>query len=187
MSLLPIHLLGDPILREETIPVTEFNDQLRTLVDDMFETMYAASGIGIAAPQVGRRERLAVVDVEGEKYTIINPEIVLAEGKAKAEEACLSFPEVYGTVERATRVIVRAQDVNGAPFEVEATDLLARCFQHEIDHLHGKLFIDYLSYLKRRAALAEWEELRKQYPGNVHNLKVGQVAEHDPAHPESEM
>jgi peptide deformylase len=177
MSLLPIHLLGDPILREETTIVTAFTDELRVLVDDMFETMYAASGIGLAAPQVGRRERLAVVDVEGAKYTIINPEIVLAEGKAKAEEACLSFPEVYGSVERATRIIVRAQDVTGAPFEVEATDLLARCFQHEIDHLHGKLFIDYLSYLKRRAALAEWEELRKQYPGNLHYLKPAATVE----------
>ncbi|MBL8959474.1 MAG: peptide deformylase [Gemmatimonadetes bacterium] len=187
MSLLPIHLLGDPILREETIPVTEFTDELRTLVDDMFETMYAASGIGLAAPQVGRRERLAVVDVEGAKYAIINPEIVLAEGKARAEEACLSFPDVYGTVERATRVIVQAQDVNGTPFEVEATDLLARCFQHEIDHLHGKLFIDYLSYLKRRAALAEWEELRKQYTGNIRHLKPGAPELVDPEHPEAGM
>ncbi len=171
MSLLPIRLLGDPILREETVVVTEFGDDLRSLVDAMFETMYAASGIGLAAPQVGRRERLAVVDVEGARYALINPEIVLAEGKEKAEEACLSVPDVYGVVERATRVVVRAQDVTGAPFEVDATDLLARCFQHEIDHLHGKLFIDYLSYLKRRAALAEWEELRKQYQGTVRHLK----------------
>ena len=179
MSLLPIHLLGDPILREETVPVTEFTDELRALVDDMFETMYAASGIGLAAPQVGRRERLAVVDVEGAKYALINPEITLAEGKARAEEACLSFPDVYGTVERATRVIVKAQDVEGTPYEVDATDLLARCFQHEIDHLHGKLFIDYLSYLKRRAALAEWEELRKQYHGTVRYLKPGAPADDD--------
>jgi peptide deformylase len=171
MSLLPIRLLGDPILREETVVVTEFGDDLRALVDDMFETMYAASGIGLAAPQVGRRERLAVVDVEGARYTLVNPEIVLAEGKEKAEEACLSVPDVYGVVERAARVVVRAHDVTGTPFEVEAAELLGRCLQHEIDHLHGKLFIDYLSYLKRRAALAEWEELRKQYPGMVRHLK----------------
>ncbi len=187
MSLLPIRVLGDPILREETTPVTEFNDELRALVDDMFETMYAASGIGLAAPQVGRRERLAVIDVEGQKLALVNPEIVESEGKAKAEEACLSIPEVYGTVERATRVVVRAQDITGAPIEIDATDLLARCFQHEIDHLHGKLFLDYLSYLKRRAALAEWEELRTAYPGNVRHLKPGEGEARDAGHPEAEM
>lgn len=187
MSLLPIRVLGDPILREETTPVTEFNDGLRALVNDMFETMYAASGIGLAAPQVGRTERLAVVDVEGQKFALINPEIVEVEGKAKAEEACLSIPEVYGTVERATRVVVRALDPSGAPIEVQATDLLARCFQHEIDHLHGKLFIDYLSYLKRRAALAEWEDMRSAYPGNVRYLKPGEAEARPEAHPEAEM
>lgn len=187
MSLLPIRVLGDPVLREETVPVTAFTDELRALVDDMFETMYAASGIGLAAPQVGRSERLAVVDVEGRKFALINPEVVETEGRARAEEACLSIPEVYGTVERATRVVVRYQDVTGASQEVEATELLARCFQHEIDHLHGKLFIDYLSYLKRRAALAEWEELRTAYPGNIRYLKPGEGEVVDPEHPEAEM
>lgn len=182
MSLLPIHLLGDPILREETVPVSEFTDELRTLVDDMFETMYAASGIGLAAPQVGRRERLAVVDVEGAKYALINPEITLAEGKAKAEEACLSFPDVYGTVERATRVIVKAQDVEGTPYEVDATDLLARCFQHEIDHLHGKVFLDHLSFLKKRGAMARWELQKGKYPNLLRILTPEVVRELRAAH-----
>jgi peptide deformylase len=187
VSLLPIHVLGDPILREETRPVTAFNHALRTLVDDMFETMYAAGGIGLAAPQVGRRERLAVMDVEGQKFVLVNPEIIEATGKAKAEEACLSIPEIYGVVERATHVVVRAQNAAGEPYEFDATELLARCCQHEIDHLHGRLFIDYLSYLKRRAALAEWEELRKEYPDNVRHLTTEVRRAPDSDHPEPEM
>lgn len=164
MALLPIHVLGDPVLRETTTPVAAVTDELRRLMDDMFETMYAARGIGIAAPQVGRRERITVVDVDDRPIALVNPEIVLAEGKAKGEEGCLSIPEVYGDVERATRVVVRALDRDGKPFEVEGTELLARCFQHEIDHLHGKLFLDYLSVLKRRSAMAKWERERAKYP-----------------------
>ena len=180
MSLLPIHVLGAPALREDTTPVTEFTDELRTLVADMFETMYAARGIGLAAPQVGRTERLAVIDVEGSRYAIVNPEITFREGKERAEEACLSIPELYGDVDRAKRVVVQAMDADGNALEIVATDLLARCLQHEIDHLHGKLFIDYLSYLKRRAALAKWEELRTAYPDNVRHLRPGeQHADHE--------
>ncbi|HWJ21664.1 MAG TPA: peptide deformylase [Gemmatimonadaceae bacterium] len=164
MALLPIHVLGDPVLRETTTPVAAVTDELRRLMDDMFETMYAARGIGIAAPQVGRRERITVVDVDDRPLALVNPEIVLAEGKAKGEEGCLSIPEVYGDVERATRVVVRALDRDGKPFEVEGTELLARCMQHEIDHLHGKLFLDYLSVLKRRSAMAKWERERAKYP-----------------------
>jgi peptide deformylase len=174
VSLLPIHVLGSPVLREETEIVTAFSDHLRRLVDNMFETMYAASGIGLAAPQVGRRERLAVIDVEGARHVLVNPEIVFREGKQRAEEACLSIPELYGDVDRAKRVIVRAHDALGQPFDLDASDLLARCLQHEIDHLHGRLFIDYLSYLKRRAALAQWEELRDEYKDNLRHLKPGE-------------
>ena len=152
------------MLRETTTPVAAVTDELRRLMDDMFETMYAARGIGIAAPQVGRRERITVVDVDDRPLALVNPEIVLAEGKAKGEEGCLSIPEVYGDVERATRVVVRALDRDGKPFEVEGTELLARCMQHEIDHLHGKLFLDYLSVLKRRSAMAKWERERAKYP-----------------------
>ena len=179
MSLLDVRVLGDPILRQETKPVADVTDEVRRLIDDMFETMYAAKGIGLAAPQVGRRERVAVIDVgEGRPFAIINPQIVLAEGAAKGEEGCLSIPEVYGDVERAARVIVRAVGRDGEPFDIDATELLARCLQHEIDHLHGKLFIDYLGAFKRRSALAKWAKEREKYPGNVRKLTPAEIASH---------
>jgi peptide deformylase len=164
VSLLEIHVLGSPVLRTETTPVAGVTDDLRRLVDDMFETMHAAQGIGLAAPQVGRLERVAVVQVDEDMLVLVNPEIVTPIGKERAEEGCLSIPDIYGDVERAARVTVRALDLEGKPFEREASGLLARALQHEIDHLHGKLFIDYLSFLKRRGALARWEELKSQYP-----------------------
>lgn len=178
MSLLDIYVLGAPILRQETTSVTTVTDELRRLMDDMFETMYAAKGIGLAAPQIGRSERIAVVDVDDNPMVIVNPEIVATEGKGKAEEGCLSIPDIYGDVERPTRVVVRALDRNGAPFEIDATDLLARCLQHEIDHLHGRLFIDYLSVVKRRAALAKWEKLRKGERSYVRKLAPEVTARH---------
>jgi peptide deformylase len=151
-------------------------DELRRLTDDMFETMYAAKGIGLAAPQIGRTERIAVVDIENSPIVIVNPEIILTEGSARGEEGCLSIPEVFGDVDRALNVTVRALDRDGQPFELEATDLLARCLQHEIDHLHGKLFIDYLSFLKRRAALAKWESMKKDFPQNMRRLPPNEIA-----------
>jgi len=185
VSVLSIRVLGDPVLREETRPVAEVTDDLRRLIDDMFETMYAASGIGLAAPQVGRRERVCVVDVEGAVYALVNPEIVQAAGpKDKAEEGCLSIPDIYGDVERPSRVVVHALDRSGAPIEVTAEGLLGRCFQHEIDHLHGKLFLDHLSLLKRRAALAKWEREKDQYPGFIRILKPGGS---ESEHPEEEL
>jgi peptide deformylase len=179
VSLLDIRVLGDPILRQDTSAVATVDDAIRRLIDDMFETMHAAKGIGLAAPQVGRLERIAVIDVgEGHPFAIINPEIVIAEGKAKAEEGCLSIPEVYGDVERAARVVVRAAGRDGESMEIDASDLLARCLQHEIDHLHGKLFIDYLGAFKRRSALAKWTKEREKYPGNVRKLSPEEVASH---------
>jgi peptide deformylase len=180
MSLLGIHVLGSPVLRQATVPVTVFDDGLRRLIDDMFETMYAAHGIGLAAPQVGRTERLAVIDVDREHpFVIINPEIVARDGVAKAEEGCLSIPEIYADVERPALVTIRARDETGALFEIEADELLARCLQHEIDHLDGKLFIDYLSVLKKRAALAKWEDEKKQYPALIRTVvSPSEVAEH---------
>jgi peptide deformylase len=179
VSLLDVRVLGDPVLRQVTTPVGAVTDAIRRLVDDMFETMYAAKGIGLAAPQVGRLERVAVIDVGDDRpFAIVNPEIILADGTAKGEEGCLSIPEVYGDVERASRVVVRALDRDGRPFEVEGTELLARCLQHEIDHLHGKLFIDYLGVFKRRAALAKWAKEREKYPGNVRKLSPVEVAAH---------
>ena len=180
MSILDIRVLGDPVLRQETTVVATVTDAHRRLIDDMFETMRAAKGIGLAAPQVGRLERIAVVDVEAGKHPIalVNPEVVSSEGPAKAEEGCLSIPEVFGDVERPATVVVRALDRDGKPFEMPASELLARCFQHEIDHLHGKLFIDYLSVLKRRSALAKWAKEKERYPGFIRRLTPEEVAEH---------
>ena len=141
MSILDIRVLGDPILRQSTVPVQEITDELRTLVADMFETMHHARGIGLAAPQVGRTERVCVVDVEGGKRPIVlvNPEIVSrSPAETKAEEGCLSIPDIFGDVTRPEQIVVRALDREGAPFELAATELLARCIQHEVDHLHGR-------------------------------------------------
>jgi peptide deformylase len=165
VSLLDIYVLGAPVLRTETIPVTDITDDLRRLVEDMFETMRAAQGIGLAAPQVGRTERVAIVDVDSDPIVLINPEIIAEAGRERAEEGCLSIPDIYGDVDRAARVTVRAIDLEGRTFEREASELLARAFLHEIDHLHGKLFIDYLSFLKRRGVMARWEDLKEKYPG----------------------
>ncbi|HEU6451920.1 MAG TPA: peptide deformylase [Gemmatimonadaceae bacterium] len=178
MSLLDIYVLGAPILREETKTVDEITDELRELIDDMFETMYAARGIGLAAPQVGRTERITVVDVDGNPIVLVNPEIVLSEGKTREEEGCLSIPDIYGDVDRAKRVVVRALDRDGKPFEIDAEDLLARCMQHEIDHLHGRLFIDHLSLVKRRAALAKWDKLRKGDKSHTRKIVPEGVARH---------
>jgi peptide deformylase len=175
VSLLDIHVLGSPILRQETQRVDTIDAELRRLVDDMFDTMHAAKGVGLAAPQVGRRERLAVVDADDVRLVIINPEIVHFSGKVKGEEGCLSIPEIYADVERHAQVIVRAQDIDGKWYEVEAKDLLGRCLQHEIDHLHGKLFTDRLSLLKRRKAMSEGDEEKLQYPKLLRVLPVGDL------------
>jgi peptide deformylase len=184
VSVLEIRVLGDPVLRKETKPVESVTDDIRRLIDDMFETMRLAKGIGLAAPQVGRTERVAVIDV-GDGHgplALVNPEIVEHDGTIKGEEGCLSIPDVYDDVERSARVVVRALDRSGAPISVEGTELLARCLQHEIDHLHGKLFIDHLSVLKRRAALDKWAKLRDKYPGAVRNL-----SDEATEHPDEEL
>jgi peptide deformylase len=170
VSILDIRVLGDPVLRKETVIVETVTDDVRALIRDMFDTMYAAEGIGLAAPQVGRTERVTVMDVEGSRYALINPEITTSQGSIRGEEGCLSIPEVFGEVERASTVTVRAVDENGNDIEVEGSELLARCLQHEIDHLHGKLFLDYLSVLKRRAAIAKWDKLKADYPGHIRKV-----------------
>lgn len=185
MSILDIRVLGDPVLRKPTKRVTEITDELRQLIADMFETMYAAEGIGLAAPQVGRTERLAVVDVDGQKFTLINPEVIERSGDIdKAEEGCLSIPEIYGDVERPFTVTVRATSESGEQYETTASELLGRCFQHEIDHLDGKLFIDYLSPLKRKSAISKWEKSKNDYPGFIRKVKAEVPGEH---HHETEM
>jgi peptide deformylase len=144
----------DPILAKRGEDVTEFGGDLKTLVEEMFESMYEAHGIGLAAPQIGLSKRLTVIDVSfkkepADKLVLINPEIIHREGKQLEEEGCLSLPEIREKVNRAAKVKVRAQNVEGEWFEVEGEELLARALQHEIDHLDGVLFIDRLSRLKR--------------------------------------
>lgn len=179
MALLEIRVLGDPVLRQSTTPVAEVTDELRRLAEDMLETMYAAQGIGLAAPQVGRTERLAVVDVDGDKLAMFNPRIVSTEGPSeKMEEGCLSIPEVYGDVDRPTRVVVRFLDQDGQEVERSLDGLIARCVLHEVDHLDGKLFIDYLGPFKRKSALAKWTREKDKYPGYVRRLTPQEVAEH---------
>jgi peptide deformylase len=152
MARLPILEYPDPRLRIRAEPVTKFDIELKTLVADMFETMYAAPGIGLAATQVDVHKRILVCDVGVESkqpLCLINPEIIRAEGKTNAEEGCLSVPEFYDFIDRAAVIRVRAQDPDGKAFELDAEGMLAVCIQHEMDHLEGKLFVDYLSELKR--------------------------------------
>ena len=184
MNILDIRVLGDPVLRKATTPVEKITPEIQKLIGDMFDTMYAAEGIGLAAPQVGRTERIAVMDVEGQKFALINPEIIESEGKSRGEEGCLSIPEVFGDVTRATRVIVRALNEKGEEIEAEGTELLARCIQHELDHLDGKLFIDYLSVLKRRSVMAKWEKLKDDYPGFIRKVALEKKG---PEHSEGEL
>lgn len=165
MALLNILKFPDPRLRTRAAPVTEFDDDLRRLVADMFETMYDAPGIGLAATQVDVHKRLLVMDVSEDKRcprVLINPEILDAEGEEEMDEGCLSVPGYYETVRRAEKVRVRAQDEHGEWFEIEADGLEAVCIQHEMDHLEGKLFVDYLSGLKRDRIRKKLEKQKKQ-------------------------
>ncbi len=152
--ILRIRKYGDPVLETKADPVTEFDGELRQLAADMFETMYANKGVGLAAPQVGVSRRLAVIDPsagedEAAKIVLVNPEILVKEGTQIGEEGCLSIPGFREDVKRAWRVRVRAQDLDGKFFETEGEELLARAIQHEIDHLDGILFLQHLSLLKR--------------------------------------
>ncbi|HEU4621190.1 MAG TPA: peptide deformylase [Burkholderiaceae bacterium] len=153
MALLTILSYPDPRLHKVAVPVREIDARIRQLAQDMAETMYAAPGVGLAATQIDVHERLIVIDVSQERnqlITLINPEIVWASDETKVwEEGCLSVPGFYDDVERPDRVRVRALGLDGQPFEFEADGLLAVCVQHEMDHLNGKVFVEYLSTLKR--------------------------------------
>ncbi len=156
----------DPVLAKRGDEVTVFDDELRQLVDEMFESMYVAQGIGLAAPQISISKRITVIDVSfkknpADKLALINPEIVHLEGRQVEEEGCLSLPEIREKVVRAARVRVKAQDVHGKWFEVEGDELLARALQHEIDHLDGVLFIDRISRLKRELVLRKIRKMQK--------------------------
>ena len=150
----PVVKFGDPVLEKAAKPVVEFDAELKKLVADMFESMYAAHGVGLAAPQIGISKRITVIDVSfGEdpeaKLVLVNPEIVHTEGKQTQSEGCLSVPEFREPVTRARVVTIRAQDENGKEYERTGEDLLARAFLHETDHLNGKLYLSHLSSLKR--------------------------------------
>jgi peptide deformylase len=164
MAGLEIRLLGDPVLRERAAEVGEVDAELRRLAQDMFEAMYEADGVGLAAPQVGISRRIIVVDPREDGVTsraIINPRVVTASaGTDKAEEGCLSIPGVRDVVERAATVTVEGLDLEGRPITIDADGLHARVLQHEIDHLDGVLFLDRLSPLKRRLALKRWEKVK---------------------------
>ena len=152
MARLPILEYPDPRLRIRAEPVTKVDADIRRFVEDLFETMYAAPGIGLAATQVNVHKRILVCDVSADRtepICLINPEILSSEGTTNSEEGCLSVPEFYDYIDRAAKIKVRALDREGKPFELEAEGLLAVCIQHEMDHLEGKLFVDYLSELKR--------------------------------------
>ena len=150
----PIVKFGNPVLEKAADKVTVFDEELKRLIEDMFESMYAARGVGLAAPQIGIAKRIAVVDVTfkedaNAKIVLINPEIIHKEGRHSQSEGCLSIPDFRENVSRAKIVTIRAQDVNGKVFEHTGEELLARAFQHETDHLNGKLYISHISALKR--------------------------------------
>jgi peptide deformylase len=161
MSLLPLHLLGSPVLRQRSAELAAVDDDARRLIDDLFETMDAARGVGLAANQVGVARRIAVIDADGQRFAMVNPVIVEAEGRTTAEEGCLSIPEIYGDVTRPEQVVLEALDRDGKPFRLAAEGLTARAIQHELDHLDGILFLDHLGLMKRKVLLARWKREHK--------------------------
>ena len=156
----------EPVLSQPGEPITEFDAELKKLAADMFETTYASQGVGLAAPQVGVSKRMTVIDlsmgkVPKDKLVLVNPEIIAQEGKLYEEEGCLSFPDIREKVVRAAKVRIRAQDLHGKWFELDGDDLLARCMQHEIDHLDGMLFIFRMSGLKRDMTLRKIRKMQR--------------------------
>jgi peptide deformylase len=176
MALRTILEFPDPRLRTRAEPVTHFDAALGTLIDDMLETMYAAPGIGLAATQVDVHKRIVVIDISkehNEPVVLINPEILTREGEASTEEGCLSVPGIFDEVSRAAKVRVRAQDRNGETFELDYEDILAVCIQHEMDHLEGRLFVDYLSDLKRERIRKKLDKDRKERASRPAPATVG--------------
>lgn len=165
MAILNILHYPDPRLRNKAAPIDKVTDEIRQLADDMLETMYEAPGIGLAAIQVNVQKRLIVIDISEDKndpLVLINPEITEAHGEREFEEGCLSVPEAYEPVTRADQIKVKALDREGEKLEFDADGLLATCIQHEVDHLDGKLFVDYLSNLKRQRIRKKLEKHQKQ-------------------------
>lgn len=166
MALLNIVKYGDPMLETPADPVTEFDDRLKKLVADMFDTMYSARGVGLAAPQVGLSKRLFVMDCSGgddpkARIALINPVVLRVEGTQTGEEGCLSFPDIFFNVQRSLRAVVRAQDTNGEEFEYDGLELEARCMLHETDHCDGIVFLDRTTPLKRELVKRKIKKLSK--------------------------
>jgi peptide deformylase len=172
MSLLPLYLLGEPVLRQRSAEVGAVTDDVRRLIDDMLDTMDAAKGVGLAANQVGVARRVAVIDAEGQRFAMVNPVLLSAEGRSVAEEGCLSIPDIFGDVTRPERIVLEALDRDGRPFRLDAEGLVARAVQHEVDHLDGILFLDHLSLMRRRLLLARW----KREHGDAPTIKEVQPA-----------
>ena len=169
MAVLPLHLLGSPVLRERSREVQAVDDEVRAFVDAMFETMDANKGVGLAANQVGVAKRVAVVEAEGKRIALVDPEITSTSGPKEAEEeGCLSIPEIFAEVTRPLQVTLEALDRDGKPYTLEADGLLARAIQHEIDHLDGILFLDHLGPMKRAFMVRKYER---------ENPKAGHVQE----------
>lgn len=165
MAKLEILEYPDPRLRTKAKPVTDFGPELQRQIDDMLETMYAAPGIGLAATQVDIHKQLLVIDVSEENnqpLVLVNPEVLEKRGVEEMDEGCLSFPGIYAKVQRANEIKVRALDRHGQPFEIDTGELLAVCIQHELDHIEGKLFVDYLSPLKRERIRKQLEKKHKR-------------------------
>jgi peptide deformylase len=177
MSLLPLHLLGSPVLRQRSAEVATVDDDLQQFVADLFETMQASKGVGLAANQVGVARRVAVVETEEVRLVLINPVIVAAEGRDSAEEGCLSIPEVYAEVTRPARVTLEATGLDGQRYTWEGEGLAARAVQHEIDHLDGILFLDHLGPIKRKMLLARY---RKEHKDENFIKEVGSTAAGSP-------
>ena len=168
MAVREIVLMGDPVLREEAVEVTDFDRALNTLVRDLYQSMYHAEGVGLAAPQIGISKRVVVIDLRKDdepdvRLALINPRVVWhSDEKDKSAEGCLSIPGLEEVVQRPSDVHVEGMDPDGQPVRVEAQDLFARALQHEIDHLDGILFVDHVSGLKRRMLMKKWKKLRAE-------------------------
>jgi peptide deformylase len=170
VSVRQLHLLGSPVLRQRAHEVARLDDGVRALVADLFETMRAAKGIGLASNQIGVARRVAIVSVDEEEAVLVNPVILESEGEQVGEEGCLSIPDIFADVARAERVVVETTDESGARRRIEGTGMFARAIQHEVDHLDGIVFLDRIGPLKRRRLLADWKKARKGETGYLKDV-----------------
>ena len=164
MTIRDIHILGSPVLRHRAEEVDVVNDDVRALVEDLFDTMAAASGVGLAANQIGVTRRVAVINADGQTFAMINPRIVEATGRDSKEEGCLSIPDAFAEVARSERVVMEALNEAGELIHMDVSALVARAIQHELDHLDGVLFIDHLSPLKRQLLVSRWKKDHRNEP-----------------------